>query len=249
MSVISKAASVIRVLEAMGPCGATMGQITDETGLPRPTAYRLLDQLSEENITLNKSGRWYARNQLSPHLAEDEFGIVDKYARELAHVTGVTAYVAQLDSGRALYVTRADGTSPIRVFSVRVGESKRLATSYAGVALLSRLPRRRQEAEIEHVASHIPTRWMVNGAQARRKLWDCLNQTLEQGWCGTEVFIPQVAGLAAPVPNTELSLTISGVLSDIPPETHPRLAPELLRICADLGQELNELRAARTPST
>ena len=117
-----------------------------------------------------------------------------------------------------------------------VGEYKRLANSYAGMALLPGFGRSRREAEINYICDNLPATWNVT--QARSRLWRMLDELDAHGWCGHEIFVPHIAGLSCPITSSthRYSLTISGDAETIPPGRHRALARLLLDTAGAIGR-------------
>lgn len=85
-----------------------------------------------------------------------------------------------------------------------VGEYKRLANSYAGMALLAGFGRSRREAGINYICDNLPVTWNVT--QARSRLWRMLDALDAHGWCDHEIFVPPHC--RAIVPHYELDAPV-----------------------------------------
>ena len=132
--VLPRAALVMRLLHEAGPAGLRLSQLVQRTGLPQPTAHRLLADLAEEGAVTRRGAayalgdRWgpVGFEPVTPRCLIEREGsraVVQAAADEL----GDTVYLAARVAGGVAYLLRCDGDSPVRVFTVEVGEVKRLA--------------------------------------------------------------------------------------------------------------------------
>ncbi len=242
--VLPRAALVMRLLHEAGPAGLRLSQLVQRTGLPQPTAHRLLADLAEEGAVTRRGAAYALGDRWGPVgfepvtprcLIEREASraVVQAAADEL----GDTVYLAARAAGGVAYLLRCDGDSPVRVFTVEVGEVKRLAAGYAGIALLAALPPERRRAEVDAVVARPPRRWNLTDDGALHDLLDTLlRQMDEQGWCGGVPVVPGVAGVACGVPARmgsipQVSLTASAAEQRMPPARVPEVA-EVLRAAA-----------------
>lgn len=237
--VLPRATLVMRLLHAAGPVGLRLGQLVQRTGLPQPTAHRILTDLAREGAVVRDGSAYVIGERWGvipfdlatpPCLMEREAtrAIVQGAADQL----GDTVYLAARAAGGVAYFLRCDGNSPVRVYTVEVGEVKPLASSYAGLALLSSLPADRRRAEVDAVVANPPRRWENDAIPDLRDLLQALlGQMDEQGWCGGIPVVPGVAGVACCVPtsagNPRVALTASAAAQRMPPERVPTVAAAL----------------------
>jgi IclR family transcriptional regulator, acetate operon repressor len=141
MQLISRAAAVLRALEAQSGY-ASLGQIANSCGLPRPTVQRIVDALAAEQFVSVDPQRGV---RLGPELTRiaraayvDLAAIVQPYVDTLARETGETAAVTVLRDRAAVYIAQAVPDRTI-VLASRVGAPIPLHSTANGKALLAGL--------------------------------------------------------------------------------------------------------------
>ncbi|MBV9235003.1 MAG: IclR family transcriptional regulator [Xanthobacteraceae bacterium] len=141
MQLISRAAAVLRALEAQSGY-ASLGQIANASGLPRPTVQRIVDALAAEQFVSVDPQRGV---RLGPELTRiaraayvDLAAIVQPHIDNLARETGETAAVTVLRDRAAVYIAQAVPDRTI-VLASRVGAPIPLHSTANGKALLAGL--------------------------------------------------------------------------------------------------------------
>ncbi|MGH3353075.1 MAG: IclR family transcriptional regulator [Nocardioides sp.] len=152
-SVIRRSATLLRLLAAQEPEGATTTHLAQAADVPRPTAHRLLSALQEEGLVErdNSTGAWHlgpecfllgaaatTRHDITPVARQ----IVLKVARE----TGESAFFSVRRGDETVCVLREDGSFPIRSHVLHEGIRFPLGVASAGLALLAFLPDSQREA-------------------------------------------------------------------------------------------------------
>jgi len=135
----------LNILETIGnsPIPLSLKQITELTGLPKPTAYRLLRNLEDRNyITCDNTGNYRLGMQLllMSHRAEREFE-VKQLARPhlefLGELSKETVHLAILDRNRVLYVDTIESPHALRMVC-KLGSTNAVHCTALGKALLIR---------------------------------------------------------------------------------------------------------------
>jgi IclR family transcriptional regulator, acetate operon repressor len=141
MQLISRAAAVLRALETQSGY-ASLGQIANASGLPRPTVQRIVDALAAEQFVSVDPQRGV---RLGPELTRiaraayvDLAAIVQPHLDNLARETGETAAVTVLRDRAAVYIAQAVPDRTI-VLASRVGAPIPLHSTANGKALLAGL--------------------------------------------------------------------------------------------------------------
>ena len=249
VGVLPRAAVLLRLLSEADEPGLRLQDLVPLSGLARPTVHRLLADLADLGVVERTATRHYRLGRALEELAlalptPGPLRHLDEtraLLQELATDIGDTVYLAQRNYRSATYLMRCDGDSPIRVFSVHVGEVKPLATSYAGVALLAGLDEPLRERAIAETAANPPSRWLPRDADAlAERLRTLVTQVHERGWCGGLPVVPDVAGIACPVPHPSgsspvLSITISAAEARMPAARVDELAGRLVEVAARVG--------------
>ncbi|MDB5963782.1 MAG: IclR family transcriptional regulator, partial [Polaromonas sp.] len=121
--------------------------LSQQMGLERPTAHRLLKALTQEGMLVQSAGN--RRYSLGPLLFElgisatHQFNLKDicqPVCMALAEQTGDTSFLFLRSGHDAVCISRIQGTYPIQTPSVPVGSRQPLGVSAGGLALLSALP-------------------------------------------------------------------------------------------------------------
>lgn len=247
VGVLPRAAFLLRLLAGHGD-GLRLQEITEVAPLAPPTVHRLLADLVQLGAVERRPGHRYA---IGPALSEctsarsipaplREVDETRAILQRLADRVGDTVYLAARAFGGAQYLMRCDGDSPIRVFTVEVGEVKPFATSYAGIALLAGLPKDVRADGVAKALAEIPPRWGPRDPDTlTRTLHTLIDQVRDQGWCGGISVIPEVAGIACPIPTSSgaplFALTISAATGRLPMERIAALVPEMLTAAHQVG--------------
>jgi len=149
---------ILRELAARNRQGARLADLVSSLGLEQPTVHRMLKSLVAESLAfqdreskryflgqaiyefgLAASQRFDFRSQCGP--------ILDSLARE----TGDTVFLVVRSGDESVCIDRREGDSPVKLFTVAVGDRRPLGIGASGMALLSAFP----EEEIRRiVASH-----------------------------------------------------------------------------------------------
>ncbi|KAB1659794.1 helix-turn-helix domain-containing protein [Pseudoclavibacter sp. CFCC 13796] len=246
--VLPRAAVLISLLAEAGSDGLRLSDLVKNSALAQPTVHRLLADLVSVGAVERTSGRKYVIGS-----ALEEIGLGQPTPQALQHIettrtilqsladeVGDTVYLALRGYSSLQYLLRCDGDSPVRVYSVAVGEVKPLASSYAGVALLAGLAPGVRQREIERILAQMPERWLPqNSSIQRERLETLIAQVQGQGWCGGIPVIPDVDGVACPVPRRTgapvLGLTISAAASRLPPERIAMLGVRLTEVAEEVA--------------
>ncbi|WP_432128632.1 IclR family transcriptional regulator [Streptomyces sp. bgisy082] len=247
-SVTGKVVALLTALAREGAAGRRLLDLARETGVSRPTAHRILGELTASGLVEQRPGRRYG---LGPGMYVLALGApspvrdveaLRHVARRLARRTGDTVYVAIRRLDGVHYLLRADGSYPIRADIVEVGETVPLGATYAGIALMAWHEPAAVEAQLK--ANHALQRLMgVRTPPLDETLTAVRRQLLqvrEYGYCfdhGT--VMPGVSGMAAPVPSTtadpHLAITVSAVSDRLTAARVGELAPLLLDAAAEMS--------------
>jgi IclR family KDG regulon transcriptional repressor len=146
----------IRILNAIASANAhpTARQLSETTGLPRPTVYRMLAALERQGLVRqNGNGGSY---RLGPtlvmfaHRALEQTDIRDiahEHMETLRDATGETVHLAVFNKDEMLYIDKVESLERVRMACV-VGASVPLHTTAVGKSYVAALPDDRREALI-----------------------------------------------------------------------------------------------------
>lgn len=170
---IARAAALLRLVTAAGSAGATIGDLSRDADLTRPTAHRLLTALRAEGLVDRDetTGHWLPGPELylMGSVAASRFDITATardIVRSLAVRTEESAFLSVRRGDETVCLVREDGSFPIRSFVLSEGVRFPLGVASAGLAILAFLPPHDVDAYLERHgdlaerfgASHAPAR-------------------------------------------------------------------------------------------
>jgi DNA-binding IclR family transcriptional regulator len=236
-----------------GVGGRRLLDLAREANVSRPTAHRILGELTASGLVEQRPGRRYGLGPATYVLGFSapspvrNVNALRHVALQLARRTGYTVYVAirRLDGVR--YLLRADGSHPIRHYVVDVGQTVPLGCTYAGIALMAWHEPDAVEAQLKanftlQRLMRAPTAPLEETLTVVRRQ---LVQVREYGYCfGHGTVVPGVSSMAAPVPSSSgeqplLAVTVSAVSARLTASCADRLAPLLLAAAADMSAEMD----------
>ncbi|MFK0151576.1 IclR family transcriptional regulator [Streptomyces sp. NPDC090493] len=247
--VVSRVAAILNAIALHGAPGARLLDLSQETGIARPTVHRILQELTEAGFVEQRASRRYGLGSalyllgLSAPSPINDFTGIEKVARRLAEQTGDTVYVAMRRLDGVHYLMRADGSYPIRAEIVGVGETVPLGTTFAGIALLSWHEPEAVEAQLlanERLRRTLKAAEMPDLQDTLTAVRQAIAQVHEHGYYfDQDTVMRGVSGIAAPIPSKTASpymaVTISAINDRLPPERIEELAPSLLEAARRIG--------------
>jgi DNA-binding IclR family transcriptional regulator len=251
-SLVAKVATVLRAVADYGHTGARLIDIARESGIARPTVHRILQDLAREQLIAQQPDRRYRLGptafslSLSAPFPLNNPDAIEGITQDLADYTTFTCYLGALLRRRVFYITRAQGSSPIHIYSVNVGETRPLTTTHAGVALLATLEEAERETFLSATALERTRRqYEIPLALDAEAIRDKVSEVREKGFLYAQnLTSPGVAGMAAPVPVRSgkpfLAITISAVNEHLTSSAAAEFAPRLLRATEQIAQVLEE---------
>ena len=237
--VIPRASRIMQAIATAGLEGARLTDLTEYTGLSRPTTHRILKDLAAEGLVSQdgESSRYrlghelflMALNAPSP---DWDLPILRGIAQELADDVGDTVYISARELAGVRYLVRAEGSYPVRALMVEPGDVKPFTSSYSGLALLASTG---AEAQSRALAAHLtdaPEGWW-DEQHSDRQMRAQMEQVVRAGYCGGPgLVMPGVSGMAAPVLRNGalplLAVSISAIDARLDDERIRELVPRLL---------------------
>lgn len=221
------------------------------SGLPRPTALRLLEVLVREGVLRTDAAGAYA---LGPHvtvwgqafldrldLREQARDLVD----ELVGLTGETCFVGVLDRSSVLYVVAVNSPQPVRP-AARIGSRNPLHCTGIGKAILAGLS---DQAVAEHLVLPLERR-TPNTITELPDLLEHLGAVRAQGFAEDHIENEDgVRCVAAPVRDHSgqvvAGLSVSAPAYRFADADLGRWAPHVLRVADELSARLGYSGSAR----
>jgi len=204
-SVVAKTCQILRALSRAGAAGARLVDLSQSTGLSRPSIHRILADLKAEQFVAQSSARRYHLTALVHEIGLGAPGPADLTAllaptlQALSDISGDTVYLAMRHGDTAYYLARCDGAVPTRRFGVQPFQALHLVSCHSGRALLAAMP----EAESAEI---IARAWAKDRSLFKATTKLSLTEDIEfirengYGWA-RDVTFEGVAGLTQPVPN------------------------------------------------
>lgn len=257
---IERAIAVLLLVGRAGPDGGRLSDIVERSGLPKPTARRVLLALVRAGLVdQDEASRRY---HIGPEayvlgtLAAARFGIHALSLGALARITRESGDCAFLTVPRDIFgvcLHREEGTYPIRTHVLQAGDRHPLGVGAGSLAILAALPDAEVErilaANAEALAAHYPgyaPERLRQGVSEARRLGYALNPGLYvSGSWGIGVVVRDAEGRPAG------ALSIAAIDTRLTPERQPQLAALLLReargLEAALGAAAKSRGAAKAP--
>lgn len=215
---IARAAALLRLVTAAGSAGATIGDLSRDADLTRPTSHRLLTALRAEGLVDRDeaTGHWLPGPELylMGSVAASRFDVTATardIVRSLAVRTEESAFLSVRRGDETVCLVREDGSFPIRSFVLSEGVRFPLGVASAGLAILAFLPPHDVDAYLER---HDDLAERFGAAHAPARLRARMRDTQERGYAVNPGLIVEGSwGLGAAVfdragsPQWALSLT------------------------------------------
>ncbi len=248
--VLPRAHVLLTTIALSGDRGMRLKDLSDRTGIARPTVHRMLQDLAEigfvsqlpsRRYTLGRELYWLglAAPQTLPSLPA-----VQTIASDLAEKTRDTVYVSMREAAGVRYLLRAEGDYPLQSRVVTPGELKPFTASYSGLTLLAGLSAEIRESALSHALLDplVGEEGPRVGPELEAQLRDAVSQVIQRGWCtGPGLVMPGLSGIAVPVPNHRgmpplLAISVSAPDTRLTPERAEQLAPLLLSAAEEICQ-------------
>jgi IclR family acetate operon transcriptional repressor len=135
---------LLGLLETLGASGRPqrLGELSERTGLTKPTVHRLLGVLADSGWAVQRDGGFYELGPRARALghADAEWGDgVESAIHALAAATNQTVHVAVLADGEVLYTHKASAPQAF-IMRSRVGSRMPVHSTAVGKVMLSLLP-------------------------------------------------------------------------------------------------------------
>lgn len=246
---VGRVGSLLRAISGHPSGGATTSDLARATGLPRPTAHRLLGSLAEQGLVdRDPRGRWL----LGPELyllgaaASARYDITDvalPHLNALTDSTGESAFLTARRGDETVCLLRQEGSFPIRSHVLHEGIRFPLGVASAGLALLAYLP----DEEIAGYLGRTDLTPAHGPEHSPENLWARIRATRATGYAVNPGLLVEGSwGMGAVVfdrtdqPRWALSLT--GIEQRFTPERRAVMGEQLLRSAHALTSALRPPR-------
>ncbi len=251
---VGRAAAVLRAVAAHEPAGATTSAAARGSGLPRPTAHRMLTSLLGQGL-LDRDpghGRWV----LGPELyllgtaAQDRYdvtGTAAPHVRRISEATAESAFFSAVRGEETICLLREDGSFPIRSHVLFEGVRFPLGVVSAGLVVLAHLP----DAEVEEYLARVDLTRDHGAQHAPGPLRGRIARTREEGYAvNPGLVVPGSWGVAAAVFDAEgrprWALSLTGIEQRLAGPRLAELGELMLREAHALSRAVRAARGGRT---
>jgi DNA-binding IclR family transcriptional regulator len=244
---VARAAQILKLVSQRAERGHVLAKLVTESGLTRPTVYRLLAALQAAGLIEqdSKTDRWY----LGPEchvlgtLAARRFNI-ERLAHEsllrIAGSTGESAFLSVRRGAESVCLIREEGTYPIRTHVLQAGDRLPLGVGSAGIAMLAGLGDTEIEELMIQISPHLKSRFMSFTPQRIKQF---VAQTRATGYATNKGLLLEGSwGVAAAVRDAAgipiAALSITAIEARVQGERHAELGRLLIREARSLGHLL-----------
>jgi IclR family acetate operon transcriptional repressor len=226
----------------------SLQSLTQETGLPKPTLHRMLQQLEGAELLIRQAdGRHFGTGARLRRLAENlllnatQHGARHAVLRALADELGESCNVTTLSGNEIVYLDRVETTAPLRIY-LHPGSRVPVHASASGKMILSQMPPGQRRKLLAHAPLQRHTPGTITDLE---KLESQLVQIGQDGYAvDDEEFLEGLVCVAVLVPSTSgrsnLCVAVQGPAVRISPRHAPDLVPALERAAkaiADIDSE------------
>jgi IclR family transcriptional regulator, KDG regulon repressor len=232
------------ILDAVAQAGEPprVSALARELGLPRNTAYELINTLASRNlVSLDADGRV----RLGFHLFElgsvytqslDLFNEARPIVHELVLATNQTAHLAMLDGRQAVFLIKEEGTQSVRNLSA-VGRRVPAHGSAVGKAILAFLPREETLRRLEGARLERLTPRTITNTE---DLLADLDRAVERRYStDDEESNPEVCCLGVPIRNEHGDVIAGMSVSVHRSQMTPEYREQLARLLTAAGEQLS----------
>lgn len=179
--------------------------LVDETGVPKPTLHRMLQQLEGAGLLVRQSdGRHYGLGARARVFAETllfnavQAGARHAVLRELVEQTGETCNLTAVSGDEVIYLDRVETEAPLRV-QLRAGSRVPIHASASGKRYLAQLSPEQRARLLGHATLKGFTDTTITSLEALDRELDLVS---EQGFAiDDEEYVPGLVCIAVLVPS------------------------------------------------
>jgi DNA-binding IclR family transcriptional regulator len=222
----------------------TLQAMADDTGLPKPTLHRMLQQLESAGILQRESnGRQYSTGQRLTRLAEcvllnsTTHGARHAVLRQLVEEIGESCNLTAFSRGEVLYIDRVETAAPLR-FYLHPGSRVPAHCSATGKLFLSQM----NSTQRRRLLTAVPLeRFTANTLTDPEALERELDRVRQQGYAfDAEEFLPGLLCLGVLVPSSRghsnMGIAMQAPLMRFSAERALTFLPTLQRAAEALGR-------------
>ena len=221
----------------------SLQSLVEETGLPKPTLHRMLQQLESANmLQRDGDGRHYSTGVRLRRLAENLLfnstvhGARHTVLRKLVEEVGESCNITALSGGEVLYLDRVETPAPLR-FYLRSGSRVPVHCSASGKLFLAQMTPTQRRRLLENVELE---RFTDKTRIERAALEAEIERVKRDGYAlDDEEFLPGLLCVAVLVPSSRgrsnLGIAIQAPIMRLTPEKALQFLPALQRAAKALA--------------
>lgn len=219
----------------------TLQELVEETGLPKPTLHRMLQQLESAGLLRReRDGRHYGTGTRLRRLAEQvllndtQHGARHAVLRRLVEQIGESCNITALSGSEVVYLDRVETAAPLR-FYLHPGSRVPVHCSASGKVLLAQMTTQQRERLLAHVPLE---RYTTNTLTDLAKLERELLRVRKDGYAlDDEEFLPGLVCIAVQVPGeSNLCIAAQAPVVRLPLAKAKQLLPALRGAAEALGR-------------
>lgn len=218
--------------------------LVEETGLPKPTLHRMLQQLEGAGLLIRQGdSRQYGTGARLRRLAENillnatQHGARHGVLRNLVEEIGETCNVTALSGDEVIYLDRVETPEPLR-FYLRPGSRVPVHCSASGKMLLSQF----SPAQRHKLLAHSPLKAYTDSTLTDLEALEAeLKKVRKNGYAlDDEEFLPGLVCVAVLVPNpngrSNMCVAVEAPVMRLTPDKALRLLPALQRAAESMSR-------------
>lgn len=160
---LKRGVAFLKLLATGGARGCPLSELAEKSGVPHPSAHRILKQLIAERLVVHDAqthryrlGPLAFELGLAGSMLHDIRDLCEPVMAALSRETEDTAYLVVRSGFEAVCLHRLEGDFPIRTLVLQVGSRRPLGVGAGGLAVLAAIAPEEREAIIERVAPALP---------------------------------------------------------------------------------------------
>lgn len=213
---------LLQTLQSGPEEGLTITDLSKETGLQRPTIYRLLAALQDTGFAHQVAGskRYNANRPVASTsiiTTDRRVQIVFPVMRKLAQQTGDAVFLVVREGYESVSLWREIGPYPVQILATYAGKRQPLGVGSGGMALLAKL----DDATVQEIISHNGESLEQYGGMTEREMRQLVSNTRSRGYSVVGNYAVRGAlGVGCALCDTEgipvLSISVTAITERMP---------------------------------
>ncbi|PLV59048.1 IclR family transcriptional regulator [Thermotoga sp. KOL6] len=247
MQVLKRAVEILSCFSMRKPV-LSLGEISEQTGMPKPTVYRICNALVELGILTKNPDKTYSLGYKLLELGSIVLSSLEirkaaiDVMEQLQAITGESIHLGILEGTHVLSIEALESSQSLRT-KVYIGKRASLYSTAIGKALLAFLPEKQQEEILEKIKLEPRTK---NTITDKLKLIEELRKIRERGYSIDNMEDEEgIRCIGAPILNEKgfavASISISGPASRISEDKIEEYAKLVTKAAKEISRRLGFL--------